>query len=82
MQTADQLSAVGDKIQDIGTKAIDAYSETENAVTKKVNAYFGETGQAAEESANVIKSVYSDGVGESVDSVADAVLMVKRTWAI
>lgn len=77
MQTADQLSAVGDKIQDIGTKAMDAYSETENAVTK-VNAYFGETGQEAEESANVIKSVYSDGVGESMDSVADAVLMVKK----
>ena len=77
MQTADQLSAVGDKIQDIGTKAMDAYSETENAVTK-VNAYFGETGQAAEESANVIKAVYSDGVGESMDSVADAVLMVKK----
>lgn len=77
MQTADQLSAVGDKIQDIGTKAMDAYSETENAVTK-VNAYFGETRQAAEESANVIKSVYSDGVGESMDSVADAVLMVKK----
>lgn len=77
IQTADQLSAVGDKIQDIGTKAMDAYSETENAVIK-VNAYFGETGQAAEESANVIKSVYSDGVGESMDSVADAVLMVKK----
>lgn len=77
MQTADQLSAVGDKIQDIGTKAMDAYSETKNAVIK-VNAYFGETGQAAEESANVIKSVYSDGVGESMDSVADAVLMVKK----
>ena len=77
MQTADQLSAVGDKIQDIGTKAMDAYAETENAVTK-VNAYFGETGEAAEESANVIKSVYSDGVGESMDSVADAVLMVKK----
>lgn len=77
MQTADQLSAVGDKIQDIGTKAMDAYTETENAVTK-VNAYFGETGQAAEDWANVIKSVYSDGVGESMDSVADAVLMVKK----
>ena len=77
MQTADQLSAGGDKIQDIGTKAMAAYSETENAVIK-VNAYFGETGQAAEESANVIKSVYSDGVGESMDSVADAVLMVKK----
>ena len=32
-----------DKIQEIGDKALDAYTDTENAVTK-VNAYFGETG--------------------------------------
>ena len=44
----------------------------------KVNAYFGETGQAAEQSANVIKNVYSAGVGESMDAVANAVLMVKK----
>ena len=77
MQAADQLSAVGDKIQDIGEKAMDAYSDTENAVTK-VNAYFGETGKAAEQSASVIKNVYSAGVGESMDAVANAVLMVKK----
>ena len=77
MQAADQLSAVGDKIQEIGTNALEAYSDTENAVTK-VNAYFGETGQAAEQSASVIKAVYSAGVGESMDTVANAVLMVKK----
>ena len=77
MQAADQLSAVGDKIQEIGDKALDAYSDTENAVTK-VNAYFGETGKAAEQSASVIKNVYSSGVGESMDAVANAVLMVKK----
>ena len=77
MQAADQLSAVGDKIQEIGDKALDAYADAENAVTK-VNAYFGETGQAAEQSANVIKNVYSSGVGESMDAVANAVLMVKK----
>ena len=77
MQAADQLSAVGDKIQEIGTNALEAYSDTENAVTK-VNAYFGETGQAAEQSASVIKAVYSAGVGESMDVVANAVLMVKK----
>ena len=77
MQAADQLSAVGDKIQEIGTNALEAYSDTENAVTK-VNAYFGETGQAAEHSASVIKAVYSAGVGESMDAVANAVLMVKK----
>ena len=77
MQAADQLSAVGDKIQDIGVKALDAYADTENVVTK-VNAYFGETGKAAEQSAGVIKSVYSAGVGDSMDAVAEAVLMVKK----
>ena len=80
MQAADQLSAVGDKIQEIGTNALEAYSDTENAVTK-VNAYFGETGQAAEQSASVIKAVYSAGVGESMDAVASAVLMVKKNLA-
>lgn len=54
MEAADQLSAVGDKIQDIGDKAVSAYAETENAVTK-VNAYFGETGAAAEASAQSSK---------------------------
>lgn len=77
MEAADQLSAIGDKIQDLGDKAYTAFSDTENAVTK-VNAYFGETGEAAEQSASVIKSVYEAGVGESMESVADAVLMVKK----
>lgn len=77
MEAADQLSAVGDKIQEIGSSAIEAYSEAENAVTK-VNAYFGETGEEAEKSASIIKSVYEAGVGESMDSVANAVLMVKK----
>lgn len=77
MEAADQLSAVGDKIQEIGSSAIEAYSEAENAVTK-VNAYFGETGKEAEKSASIIKSVYEAGVGESMDSVANAVLMVKK----
>lgn len=77
MEAADQLSAVGDKITEIGDSAMEAYTEAENAVTK-VNAYFGETGEAAEKSASVIKSVYEAGVGESMDSVANAVLMVKK----
>lgn len=77
MEAADQLFAVGDKITEIGDSAMEAYTEAENAVTK-VNAYFGETGEAAEKSASVIKSVYEAGVGESMDSVANAVLMVKK----
>ena len=57
MEAADQLSVVGDKIQDVGDKAVNAYAETETAVSK-VNAYFGETGEAAEASAEIVKNVY------------------------
>jgi phage-related minor tail protein len=49
----------------------------ESAVTK-VNAYFGETGEEAEKSASVIEKVYANGVGESMDSVANAIIMVKK----
>ena len=77
MQAADQLSVVGDKIQDVGDKAVSAYAETETAVSK-VNAYFGETGAAAEASAEIVKNVYGSGVGQSMDAVAAAVIMVKK----
>lgn len=77
VQAAETLSGLGDKIQEVGEKAVEAYTEIEGAVVK-VNAYFGETGDAAEMSARVIKSVYEAGVGESMDSVSNAVLMVKK----
>ena len=77
MEAADQLSVVGDKIQDVGDKAVNAYAETETAVSK-VNAYFGETGAAAEASAEIVKNVYGSGVGQSMDAVAEAVIMVKK----
>ena len=77
MEAADQLSVVGDKIQDVGDKAVNAYAETETAVSK-VNAYFGETGAAAEASAEIVKNVYGSGVGQSMDSVAEAVILVKK----
>ena len=77
MEAADQLSVVGDKIRDVGDKAVNAYAETETAVSK-VNAYFGETGEAAEASAEIVKNVYGSGVGQSMDAVAEAVIMVKK----
>ena len=77
MEAADQLSVVGDKIRDVGDKAVSAYAETETAVSK-VNAYFGETGEAAEASAEIVKNVYGSGVGQSMDAVAEAVIMVKK----
>lgn len=77
VEAAETFSAVGEKIEQIGESAYTAYTEAENAITK-VNAYFGETGAEAEKSASVIKNVYGSGVGDSMDSVANAVLMVKK----
>lgn len=77
LEAADQLSVVGDKITEIGEKATDAFTETQNA-TVKASTYFAETGDAAEQTATVIKDVYGQGVGESMDNVSDAVITVKE----
>ena len=77
LQAAESLSGLGDKITELGGKATEAFGEAENATTK-ASAYFGETGTAAEETAEVIKNVYGVGVGESMDSVSDAVITVKK----
>ena len=35
-------------------------------------------GKAAEASAEIVKNVYGSGVGQSMDAVAEAVIMVKK----
>jgi phage-related minor tail protein len=77
MEAADQISGLGDKITELGDKAKDAFLETQDA-TVKASTYFGETGKAAEETAGVIKDVYAEGVGDSMDSVSNAVITVKK----
>ena len=76
LDAAQELEGVGDKITQIGSSAVESFAEVESA-TIKVNARFDETGEAAKTNADVIKSVYEDGVGESMDTVAEAVILVK-----
>ena len=76
LEAADQLSGVGDKIFEIGEKAVESFQDMEDA-TAKVTARFDETGKAAENSADLIKRVYEQGLGDSMDAVADAVILVK-----
>ena len=76
LEAADQLSGVGDKVFEIGEKAVESFQNMEDA-TVKVNARFDETGKAAENSADLIKRVYEQGLGDSMDAVADAVILVK-----
>lgn len=76
-EAAEQLSAVGDKIAELGEKSMDAFTGMQDA-TVKASVYFGETGEAAAHTAGIIKNVYSEGVGDSMDAVSDAVIMVKK----
>ena len=55
---------------------MESFTSIEDA-TKKVNARFAETGEAADTNARVIKNVYESGLGESMDSVAEAIITVK-----
>ena len=77
MDAADQLSGIGDSLMDVGERAMGAYTNVEDATTK-VTARFGEVGDAAKESADIVKAVYEGGYGDSMDAVAEAVILVKE----
>lgn len=76
MEATEKLSGVGDKIQAMGETAVSSFQSIEDA-TVKVNARFGETGKAAEANAKLIKDVYESGLGDSINSVSEAVILVK-----
>lgn len=79
MDASEKLSGVADKIVEIGKASMDEFNETENA-TRKAVSYFGETGAAAEETAGIIQDVYGKGVGDSMDTVAESVITVKKNF--
>lgn len=76
IEAADQFSEIGEKIVEIGGNAVESFQGMEDA-TVKVNARFDETGEAAQKNADLIKRVYEQGLGESMDAVANAVILVK-----
>lgn len=77
MDAADQISQLGDKVIELGENAVATSNDLENAAAK-VNAYFGDTGEAAQKNADIIKNIYESGIGDSLDSVSDAVITVKN----
>lgn len=74
---ADELGGVGDAISDLGSRALDSFNQIESS-SKKVNGYFNETGEVAKKNEELIKRIYEDGLGDSMDSVAEAVIKVKN----
>lgn len=77
MDAADALSGVGDKIVEAGQKSYDAFADLESTVTR-VNAYFGLTGDAAEQMGTVVENVFKSGVTDSLEEVGDAVIYVNN----
>lgn len=79
LEASEQLSGIGDKLVELGDAATESFNEVNDANTKAA-AYFGETGEAAENTANVIQDVYEGGVGDSMNTVSDAVIAVKQNF--
>lgn len=76
MEAGEQIAELGYKVIELGQNALESFQSLEEA-TKKVNSRFDETGDAAQKNADLIKSVYESGLGDSLDSVANAVILVK-----
>lgn len=77
LQAAEQLSKLSDKLQELGSAALESYQDMDEA-TRKVTGYFAETGDQAELTSARVKSIFEAGFGDSVDSVADALIVVKQ----
>lgn len=71
------LETISDSVKELGQQLADYSMQSENAAVK-ATAYFGETGDAARQTEQVIKDVFAGGVGDSMDEVADAVIAVKN----
>lgn len=77
MDALDALSGVGDGIIDMAGKTVSAFSDIESAA-KRVNSYFGLTGDAAEKMGDAVTNVFESGVTDSIEDVADGVILVNN----
>lgn len=77
MDALDALPGVGDGIIDMAGKTVSAFSDIESAA-KRVNSYFGLTGDAAEKMGDVVTNVFESGVTDSIEDVADGVILVNN----
>lgn len=71
------VEKLSDAIGGIVSSMADYSIESEAAATR-VNSYFGETGQVAQETAGVIKEAFTAGFDDSMDNIADNLIAVKQ----
>ena len=77
MEATETLAGAGEKIIDAGKKAAGAFMDLEGATTK-VNTYFGLTGKEAEKMGTVVENIFRTGVTDSLEEVADGVIVVNN----
>ena len=73
----DRIGEAGEKVKEVGGSLLELNNEYDSA-TKNAAAYFGETGEAAEQTASVVENVYKSGLGDSMGAVSEAVIAVKK----
>lgn len=61
----------------LGTAMVAATASIETE-TKKITAYFGDVGEAAERNEKLLEDVYSTGVTGSLESVSEAIISVRK----
>lgn len=79
MDAADQLSGVGDKIVDIGKNALETAMEFGDS-QQRLQANLGLTADEAEALNNVVKSVFKEGITDSVEEATQAVVLTRQNF--
>lgn len=77
MEAADAIGELGEKVKEIGAEAVNMSNEFGNATTR-LNNSMGLTGKEAENMNQHVKNLYEKGLGDSFDSISEAVQQVHQ----
>ena len=75
MEAADAIGEVGDKVKEVGSEALDMSNDFGDATTR-LNNSMGLSGKAADDMNQHVKNLYEKGLGDSFDSVSEAIQQV------
>lgn len=79
LEASEQLQGISDKLLDIGKNAVEMGMSLGDSQTY-LQANLGKTSKEAEKLNEVVKNVFKNGVVESVDDAAEAVMLVKQQF--
>lgn len=80
MEAGEQIAELGDKVIELGKEAQDTALQFQDS-TAKIKSALGLTDEQAEETGDVIKTVFESGVTDSIDEATEAVLISKQAFS-